>query len=239
MKILYFLFFFYQVLSAQGKSFSNLSEYVIDKEMGVSVKYNKSTSELINIERDKLNSDHPLYIDYNEMNELLVGVFQLDNYKNSECFLVYSPGPSADPAFFFYDSKNKDPFFSLSCEEIIIPSNGNIYCNNRINRTFAEKRKYKFNLNKFIEVEQPFYYVGLKTKTNDTITLYKDMNLSEAVASIPANFEIEVLLNVNDLKHRNLFLIKSSFGLVGWTKIENFDGFGAKPTIEELYFLGD
>ena len=71
--------------------------------------------------------------------------------------------------------------------------------------------KWKFDGVEFVEVDQAFYYVGLKTKNTEPITLYSDEKLTKEIAHLPANAEIEVVL-YNDKK----YLIKTSFGLLGW-----------------------
>jgi hypothetical protein len=53
------------------------------------------------------------------------------------------------------------------------------------------------------------------------------------VARVPKGSKVVVLLNQGDY-----YLIKTSFGLVGWLKLPD-EPLGSKPTIEGLFVAGD
>ena len=64
---------------------------------------------------------------------------------------------------------------------------------------------------KLIEVEQVADYIWVKTKTQEVITLYADKNKKKKAAVLPANYNVEILIEEN-----GWFLIKTPFGLTGW-----------------------
>ena len=117
-------------------------------------------------------------------------------------------------------------------QPLIIPGNGSIYISGHTDNMFDTRKKFIYDGNKFNELIQPFYYVGLETFTIKPITLFSDTTLSNPVASLPENSEIEVLINRNDL-----YLIRTSFGLTGWLKIGPVSP--DYSPIKGLYFAGD
>jgi hypothetical protein len=95
---------------------------------------------------------------------------------------------------------------------------------------FKKQSSHKYQLTKnngIKEVKQPFMYLGIKTKVSlpspeycgpykgpKTLALYQKKNQkSEKIAVLPVGYEIEVLL-----QDGKWYLVKSSFGLVGWAR---------------------
>ena len=97
---------------------------------------------------------------------------------------------------------------------------------------FNMRRKFLLKNNSCIEVKQPFYYVGLKTITLKPIQLYRSKEQKEIIAKLFSNSPIEVLINSGEF-----YLLKSSFGLVGWIKIP--ETLIQTSPIKGLYFAGD
>ena len=81
-----------------------------------------------------------------------------------------------------------------------VTGNGNLYISGHVNSNFDLKRKLTFTEQNITEVEQPHYYVGLKTKTLAAITLYKTKEMKEVVATLPKDYKIEVLLAETSLQ---------------------------------------
>ena len=135
--------------------------------------------------------------------------------------VVYSPGPSADPTFMFYkDGSFNKPAFSIPASKLFIPVNGNLYSEGYAALNIDVRRKYIFSNNDVEEVDQPFYYTGKQTSTKSAIKLYATQQFNREIASLPADYPIEIVLEHPDKRH---ILIKTKFGLVGWKKI-NFRG---------------
>jgi hypothetical protein len=159
---------------------------------------------------------------------------------NSQALTVlYSDGPSADPEFIFANS-NGEQIESLGGVELYLPGNGYVYTTGHANTSFNKRSKYLFNGTKFIEVKQPFYYVGLKTKTTKAITLYADKSQKEIVGSVPIDTEVEVLLAEysQNFGGTEYFLVKTPFGLVGWIGFVTYNLTEGTP-LKGIYFAGD
>jgi hypothetical protein len=96
---------------------------------------------------------------------------------------------------------------------------------------YNQRKKYDLKNRKFTEVVQPYYYVGVKIKLKDWLPIFSDLNQNVLVAKLPKGSSIEVLINKGEY-----YLIKSDYGLLGWTKI----GEGDRDTeIEGIYYAGD
>lgn len=150
--------------------------------------------------------------------------------------IVFDPGPSADPNFQVYRGKDvwEDNYLgSMNGIELSIPGDGFLYVSGHTNTTFNQRRKYQVTDHGMEEVVQPFYYVGLQSKTLKPVTLTSEMDGGAEVAALPAGASIEILLNKDD----NRYLVRTEDGLVGWFTEElttqdpvHFEG---------LYFRGD
>ncbi len=177
------------------------------------------------------------------------GMFEYE-YVKPVCFITvhanqadkilvgFSRGSSDDPEFHFFKFSNGSfkHLFGLGGTQVYIPGNGNIYVSGIANNMFDMKQKFSFANDTVTEVPQPFYHVGQKTHTLKTVRLFSNTDYTEVIATLPANSEIEVVLaTVNDDRSEYLFLIKTSFGLLGWWKMDSYHS----QEISELYFHGD
>jgi hypothetical protein len=154
--------------------------------------------------------------------------------RNSEKYyhIMFDWGPSYDPNFSIYTVENGEAVLigSISATRLYIPGNGNIYAEGRQNQIFNVRQKFKIKNGKIEEVKQAMKYVGLKTTTNELIKLSIEKESSSNIAVLPKGAEVEVLLNEG-----NYFLIRTSFGLVGWWKWS----YDKNNVIEGLYLSGD
>jgi hypothetical protein len=156
-------------------------------------------------------------------------LISINDKMDDKILVTYDEGLSADPSFSFL-KKKKDKyefFFSLSGTKLFLPGNGNIYVEGHTNNYFNERRKFRLKNDSIIEVRQPFLYVGLKTKNSKTVKLFGDKEQNNIVATLSPESEIEVLLNDGEF-----YLIRTSFGLVGWWKFD----YGI---IKEVFYYGD
>lgn len=212
------------------EAFSYLKKLKVNSYGDIFIKYNEKSTTVINKELNKLEKGDPLYIDSPMGETLLIEttIGSSDAYS-----VVYSPGPSADPTFIFYKKGASKPSFSIPALEVYIPGNGSIYSAGHTNNVFNTRKKFVVKNDKLVEIEQAYYYVGLKTKTLKPIQLYRTKSLTNKIASLPANYSIEVVANE---KGSSFYLIKTDFGLLGWVKVESTYG---DLTIEGLSYAGD
>jgi hypothetical protein len=225
-------------LFSQEEPFKNLERLEIDSVLGVIIKYDSSITEVFNKKLKDLNDSDPFY--YNSIedfssHDIKAIKTKIDIKSNDEYYIVFSQGPSCDPIFEFYNSiKIKKPNFSIKGIKLYIPGNGYIYVSGHTNNLFDTKKKFEIKANKLVEVEQPFYYVGLKTKTLKPVKLYNSQEFTNEIASLPENYDIEVLMY--DYKNK-LFIVRTDFGLVGWI---NIGWIGQKPDlIDGIFYNGD
>ena len=162
----------------------------------------------------------------------------LSSNQKESIIIAYSDGASDDPQFIFYKEtqpKKYQYLFTIDAEQLIIPGNSFIYSSGSANNMFDQRRKFKVVNDALTEIKQPFYAIGLKTKTLKAITIYSDKNLKTPVATIAANSPIEVVASEYNEEEIKFFLIKSEFGLLGWWKQND----SSAEEIKGLIYNGD
>jgi hypothetical protein len=65
-----------------------------------------------------------------------------------------------------------------------VPGDNCVYASGHNNTMFNLRRKFCLDGDRLKEVEQPFHFVGLKSKTKRDLTFYQDMALKQAVGTI-------------------------------------------------------
>lgn len=173
----------------------------------------------------------------NNFSEPIV-IAKVNKNSDTKYLVCFTPGPSADPGFEFYSiiGNSYNYLFMLSGTEIFIPGNGYLYTRGHTNNMFDKHKKYKFNEDYPEEFTQPFYYVGLETKTTGTIQLYSDYQCTKKLAILPKGSNIKVVAAEFE-KSCKKFLIKTPFGLFGWWKLDRSYPFSKK--IDKLFYAGD
>jgi hypothetical protein len=232
-----FLLFFVFYSFGQNEPFDYLKKLEIDNGTNYFVRYNESLSTIIN---ERLSEPFKGEDFYPEMlsGDINLMLTRLSSSDNTEYYVIFSEGMSIDPTFYFFKKDNtRESAFSVGGEQLFMTGNGSFYVQGHANKMYNQKRKFKVVNGEFKEVEQPFYYVGLKTKTLKPIKLYDSKEKNRQLASLPAEYEIEVLLNEFTNDESLFYLIRTSFGLTGWIELPK-DGW--KGTyIKGLYFQGD
>lgn len=208
------------------QSFNYLKTEKVKGHKNIRVHYNPEIAKAIN---KAVKKGDPQYQGEGPSANYLVVKTKLQKNDDQEYSLVFSPGPSADPHFRIFKEDKK--IYSIAGTELFIPGNGNVYSRGHTNSMFNVKKKFVFTGKTFYEAKQPYYYVGLKTKTTQPIKLYQNMGLSKTIASLPKGAEVEVLLNKG-----RFYLLRTSFGLTGWIKI---DQVMQNSGIDGLYYAGD
>ncbi len=208
---------------AIGQSFPGLRHIVVDSLLGASVNYEPRNAILVM--RQFENEAEIRYVDI-----LLARLVP----SSLDTFLVqFNRGPSDDPEFSIY-RRTKDSLLeigSMSGLELSIPGTGYLYVSGHTDNMFNTRRKYAVSLDEVREVQQPFYFVGLRSEITRDITIFSDVAQTTPVAVLPKGSKCEVLLSKGDL-----YLLKTPFGLLGWVQIK-----GDEPNvpIQGLYFAGD
>jgi hypothetical protein len=158
---------------------------------------------------------------------------RLDRGAETRCFIDFDPGPSADPSFVIIDEKTGRVLGSIGAESLTLPGNGFIYATGRANRMHLEHLKYTIRDGKLVEIEQPFSYVGLKSKAKVDLKLLAEKAGGETIANIPAGDPLEVVLRDDEY-----LLVKTRFGLLGWWKMQ-MNVMPDNAEIEGIYYAGD
>lgn len=229
-----FLSLLFLSATAQNEPFSYLEKISINEANNMFVKYNSDLSEVYNQESDDLSASDPLYRKFFGTKLFKT---KIDRSSSDEYYVCFSSGPSGDPHLQFYKVGAVGEYsdFEVNGLQFYIPGNGFIYVSGHTNNAFNMRRKFRVENNELKEEEQPFYYVGLKTKTRKSIKLYDSRELSNPIATLPPSYDVEVLINPKDTR---LFLIKTQFGLTGWFEAKHLFPRG-QCAIEGLYFAGD
>jgi hypothetical protein len=151
----------------------------------------------------------------------LVDIDKLDKYKE---IAVHTPGPSNDDMFMIYRYNGKKiQVVDTISGWPVFKGNGIVYVGDW-NGFWVQTDKYQMNYStrELVLIEQPFHYVGVKTKVIKEFRIYLEKELKTEVALLAEGSEIEVLLCFNkSIKDYNeLYLIKSSTGLTGWIDLK-------------------
>jgi hypothetical protein len=107
----------------------------------------------------------------------------------------------------------------IHAHTLIIPGNGSVYAINRDFENFDVKRKYTFVKGNLVEEQQPLYSINLTSYALHPITIYADSALTKKLAVIPQYGKIEVIAAINPKSYPFLCLVRTSFGLIGWTTL--------------------
>ncbi|RKE04072.1 hypothetical protein [Marinifilum flexuosum] len=193
--------------------------------------YNENITNLI---QKQVLKGHPLYFENAEYFFITDVARSKIDYKKDEYYrIIFSSAESCDPMYSIY-KETGDSLISMGtieCLDLFVPGNGYLYCRGHANTTYNKRKKYKLVGDQLVEVKQPYYHVGIRSEIIESIVLYTDKTLKEELAKLPKGAEVEVLLNEDEM-----FLVKTSFGLVGWWKPESLY---PKSPVPDLYFRGD
>lgn len=223
------------------ESFSNLEELKIRANQGgleKYIKFDKANSKVIN---ERLNLDYK----YLEQGNNAVSpactkliVTKLNKNSSKKHFITWGAinGPSRGFAIF----EANEPYKMLGViysSKIIVPGNGFIYSIEREDHNFYVKKKYVIYNDSISEVKQPYYGVNIDSYALEPITIYEDESLTKSIAVIPKQGAIKVLLAKESNEYESKYLVQSSFGLVGWTKIKAAQY--RSMSVEGIYYYGD
>lgn len=208
-------------------AFEGLSALTIETNFeDITIKYNEKYSTIINKD-----------ITDNESGFLTIRLIETKLKANSNNIYVidFSEGGSNDPCFqIYYKENNKLTYITqFGGLDLTIPYDGYLYVSGHANTMFNKRKKLTIEDKHLIEIEQPFYYVGIESKTTADTDIFSDLNMTKVVAHLVKGTAVSVIMNYN----KNYYLIKTDFGLLGWIMIPS--GKRDNTIIEDIYFAGD
>ena len=212
-----------------SSSFSYLEKVIIDSlnEFKPTLRYNKNIGELI------------LKKEYDKEVDIVYWIVYKFLLNNDTILVEFSNGLSDDPGFLI-SRINETGKKKLGVEfgiNLIIPGNKYLYISGHTNNYYNQRKKFVIENDSLIEINQAFYYVGLKSKTNIKIIIHKDTTFKDTVATLPKNTSVEVILD----NGKNYYLIKTPFGLLGWANLDPYDVMKDSyfQFIKGLFYRGD
>ena len=231
-------FLFSALVSAQSNEpFSYLNKLEIEGYKGRYLFIELDKSTIYNKSRKDLDKTNPFFAEECEGESMtLVAICKIDYTSEKEYAIVYSTCPG--PEFVIYDSQNPNQIVGkINADKLYINGSGNIYSSGG-EGTFDARKKFELHEDEIKHVDQPMYYVGLKSKTIQPISIYSTTKLQSVIAKLPSNYEIEVLLSAKPFNQTEaLYLVKTGFGLVGWAKMRA--GQYKALDVEGLIYTGD
>ncbi|TRX61664.1 hypothetical protein [Carboxylicivirga sp. M1479] len=214
------------------EAFNYLSELKFNNSS--SIFFDKKNAVVINKQRKDISKGQPFYCQHPEdLDGQTYVLVKLTFNKNAnvEYTILYNEGSSINPEFSIYNDELH--LGDITGWNLFITKSGNFYSSGHVNSEFNVRRKFQIKDGKLIEVKQPFLYVGLKSITLKGINLYETKELKNKIAFLPTDYEVEVVLADSEIE--GLYLLKTKFGLVGWTKIESSYPFA--KTIKDLRYI--
>ncbi|MES2727760.1 MAG: hypothetical protein V4643_11700 [Bacteroidota bacterium] len=199
--------------------------------------YDAKSIKLLNIKCSRLPKADYWYCGDDDP-ESITKLAQIHNAKIPDTLdILFDTGPSDDFEFIIA-KKSGRVIGSVNALELYVMENNIIYTAGHTNNMFNKRRKFQLLPDTLLEIRQSFYYVGLKSKTTAALTLYKAKTGNEVIASIPKDYDVEVLLcDPGTDNSEKFFLVKTEFGLVGWLRLKENHTYDTP--IEGLRFFGD
>lgn len=167
---------------------------------------------------------------------------KIDRNVDATFTVDFFEGFSVDPCIEIYRNTGADmkklANGSIGGTTFIIPGDGFLYISGHTNNTFDQRRMYRVEGDTITEIEQPFYYAGMKTVANVELPLRNDTGV---FMTLPAGSPVEVLAMKNAPYPEFRYLVKTETGIVGWAVFKPEDLYmWTKPNpIEGLFFNGD
>lgn len=243
--LLFFVIFLNTIIgSAQPKIVGSFSELetleieLLEGDLEKSIKFVPSNTTIFN---DKLD----LPYEYLEQGKYVVSNYSvrlietvLNKGSGKKYFITWGPIDGPAVGFTIFESALPHKIIGqIYSSQIVVPGNGFIYSVERENYNFFVKKKYRLEEDSIKEVKQAYYGVNIDSYTLKSITIYQDEKLTNPIATIPEKGAIRILVTRELDSYPGLYLVQSSFGLVGWAKLEA--GQYKSTAVEGLYYYGD
>jgi hypothetical protein len=150
--------------------------------------------------------------------------------------LRYDDGPSCDPTFSLWPEGGDQPIGEFAGDHVVVPGNGFVYVIRRSNRSFEGREKWAIQQGALVEITQSHYYVGVTTPTLKPATLLQQPEAGASViANVPRGEKVLVVVQ-QTLDGRDWYLVRTRFGLLGWTEDA---AYGDERQFQDIEFLGD
>lgn len=186
-----------------------------------------------------INLDTPINQEYSVGNDNIKLIkTKIDPKENKYYYISFGSidGPSFGFTIFEENLPNKI-IGQIQAVSLIVPGNGSLYSIDRCWEDFITKRKHSITADKLIEDKQPFYSVDIKSYALRPIEIYADFNFKDKLATIPINGKIEVILCTGSNSSSDIYLVRTSFGLLGWAKLRAAQY--QSVDVEGLFYKGD
>lgn len=147
----------------------------------------------------------------------------------------YSPGPSCDPNFGIHrvGLHEKRRLGGSIGTNLSITGDGYIYISGRADDYFDRHRKFVVRGDTLVEIEQPFYSVGLASTVDDTVLLFREPSLIHQVATLIPRDSIFVVLSLSNER----YLVRDRHGILGWAALPS--DHGGQTSVPGLFYDGD
>jgi hypothetical protein len=200
------------------------------KDVGVTLYYDPKLSQVLNgVYPDADTYDKAGVFVSRPLRTRLLGANQ--GYFTIDC----DSGGSWDPSCTFLQEDNGKlkPVAHIDGLRFVLPGNGNIYVDGHNDTMFNVRKKYEWRSGSFLEMKQPFRYVGIDSTIRENIKIYSSRDYKDVVATLPKDARVSVILNEGED-----YLLKTPFGLLGWLRIPDGTAQEDSPIIG-IYFAGD
>ncbi len=167
--------------------------------------------------------------------EIRVAKLRLSARSADTLVVDYTEGGSCDPGFIIsliekHGPRRLDwPIHGLDFEA---PGDGFFYVRGHTDSWFDMRRKFAVDGGTLREVKQPFYYVGLETKTLRQIPVYGTQGCGEYIGRIEEGAPVTVILSDGAT-----FLLKTDRDILVWWRPQITRQ--RAEEIEGIYFAGD
>jgi hypothetical protein len=166
----------------------------------------------------------------------IVAKLRLSARSADTLFVEYTEGASADPGFTVSLIEKCGPRrldWPINGLDFEAPGDGFFYVRGHTNSLFDMRRKFAVEGGNLREVKQPFYYVGLETKTLRQIHIFGALGGGQSMGVIEKGAPVTVVLSDGET-----FLLKTDHDVLGWWRPYNMSQQRAEE-IEGIYLKGD
>ncbi|GCC53316.1 hypothetical protein SanaruYs_35590 [Chryseotalea sanaruensis] len=187
----------------------------------------------------EINLDTPINQAYSVGNDNIKLIKTKINSKDDKQYYISFgsiDGPSIGFTIFEAALPNKI-IGQIQAISLIIPGNGSLYSIDRCWENYITKRKHSIVEGKIMEDKQPFYSVDIKSYALRPIEIYADATFKDKMATIPINGKIEIILCTGSNSTSDIYLVRTSFGLLGWARLRA--GQYQSVDVEGLFYNGD
>jgi hypothetical protein len=97
------------------------------------------------------------------------------------------------------------------------------------NEFYLRRRAWELHDRAFVEIPQPYFYVGVNAKVKDSLPIWKDPQSAETVTSLKAGIDVEIILVT--METPIWYLVLAPSGLLGWV---HGDAIGTALEVDSL-----